>query len=70
MKWKIGEEKRVKKVKEKLGEGKRQGGAQGWRRGPSVFKLSATVAESFTVQKVLLHSCVRFLLITFPVFST
>ena len=50
--WKVGEVKKVKKVKEKLGEGERQGGAQGWRRGGCLF-LNYQVAESFTVQKVL-----------------
>ena len=36
--WNIGEVRKVKKVKEKLGEGERQGGAQGWRRGAVCFQ--------------------------------
>jgi len=36
--WKVGEVKKVKKVKGKLGGGERQEGAQGWRRGAVCFQ--------------------------------
>ena len=57
---KIGEVKKVKKVKGKLGGGERQGGAQGWRRGAVCFQTISHGSGKFHSAEAISYSIAVF----------